>query len=222
MKKIVSLAFTLMLGCFMLTGCSDKAEPFTQKEYTADPGEITGINIDVRDRQIQVALSQDDQIRISYYENSKEAYDIGVSDGNILTMTSADNKEWTDYIGGKPSDENRKIKLLIPDALLDTLTLSTTNEDISLPSLTVSGSISLSSNGGNIDFESLGVGSDLTLNVKNGNISGTVAGSYEEFAIWSESKKGESNLPGNKDTGEKTLNVTSNNGDVNIDFTGAD
>ena len=33
-----------------------------------------------------------------------------------------------------------------------------------------------------------------------------------------EIKKGESNLPNNKDSGEKTLNVSSNNGDVNIEF----
>ena len=38
------------------------------------------------------------------------------------------------------------------------------------------------------------------------------------FAIHSEIKKGESSLPNNKDSGEKTLNVSSNNGDVNIEF----
>lgn len=31
-------------------------------------------------------------------------------------------------------------------------------------------------------------------------------------------KKGESNLPVNKDGGEKTLVVSGNNGDVNIEF----
>ena len=53
---------------------------------------------------------------------------------------------------------------------------------------------------------------------KNGNISGTIAGGYDDFAIISEIKKGESNLPGNKDNGEKTLNVSCNNGDVDIQF----
>ena len=33
-----------------------------------------------------------------------------------------------------------------------------------------------------------------------------------------EIKKGESNLPGHKNKGEKTLNVSSNNGNVTIDF----
>ena len=165
-----------------------------------------------------MSISEDDQIHISYFENSQETYDITVSDEQVLTMTSASNKDWTDYIGGKPSAENRKILLQIPDALLDTLTLSTTNEDISLPALAITKSINISSNGGNITFENLEVGSAIYLTVKNGDISGTVVGSYDDFAIQTEIKKGESNLPDNKDGGEKTLNVSSNNGDVNITF----
>ena len=84
--------------------------------------------------------------------------------------------------------------------------------------MAVTGSISLSSNGGNITFESLEVGNALSLTVKNGDISGTVKGSYDDFAIQSEIKKGESNLPDNKDSGEKILNVSSNNGNVEIEF----
>ena len=121
-----------------------------------------------------MSLSEDEQVHIQYYENSKEYYDISVSDENVLTMTSASDKEWTDYIGVKPSAENRKISLQIPDALLDTLTLSTTNEDISLPALAVTGSINISSNGGNITFGNLDVGNALYLTVKNGDISGTI------------------------------------------------
>ena len=203
MKKIISVVLYLVLGSFVLTGCSDSSDPFAQKEYAADISQIKEISIDVRDRQIEVSISEDDQIHISYFENSQETYDITVSDEQVLTMTSASNKDWTDYIGGKPSAENRKIWLQIPDALLDTLTLSTTNEDISLPALAITKSINISSNGGNITFGNLEVGSAIYLTVKNGDISGTVVGSYDDFAIQTEIKKGESNLPDNKDGGEK-------------------
>ncbi len=165
-----------------------------------------------------MSLSEDEQVHIQYYENSKEYYDISVSDENVLTMVSASDKEWTDYIGVKPSAEDRKISLQIPNALLEDLALFTTNEDITLSALAVTGSINISSNGGNIAFGNLEVGENLTLNVKNGDISGTVVGSYDDFSIQSEIKKGESNLPDNKDDGEKTLKVSGNNGDVNIEF----
>lgn len=217
MKKIISILLCLILGSFILSGCSNSDEPFEEKSYTSDT-QINEINLDVRDREIEVSLSEDEQVHIEYSENSKEHYDISVSDENVLTMTSASDKEWTDYIGGKPSAEDRKISLQIPDALLESLTLSTTNEDITLSALAVTGSINISSNGGNIAFANLDVGSALTLNVKNGNISGAIVGSYDDFSIQSEMKKGESNLPVNKDGGEKTLVVSGNNGDVNIEF----
>ena len=165
-----------------------------------------------------MSLSEDDQVHVQYSENDKEYYDISISDEHVLTMSSASDKEWTDYIGGKPSPENRKISLQIPDKLLENLKLSTTNENITLSALAVTGSINISSNGGNIAFGKLEVGNALCLTVKNGNIAGAVIGSYDDFSIQSEIKKGDSNLPDNKDSGDKTLKVSSNNGDVNIEF----
>ena len=218
MKKIISLVLCLILSSSILSGCSNSSEPFEEKSYTSDT-QIHEINLDVQDREIEVSLSEDEQVHIQYSENSKEYYDISVSDENVLTMTSASDKGWTDFIGVKPSDDNRKILLQIPDGLLENLTLSTTNENITLSTLAVAGNINLSSNGGNIAFENLDAGSALTLNAKNGNISGTIAGSYDDFSIQSSIKKGESNLPDNKEDGEKTLDVTGNNGDIQIEFT---
>lgn len=218
MKKMISLISCLILGSVILTGCQSSGEPFEEKSYTPDT-QINEINLDVTEREIEVSLSEDEQVHIQYYENSKEYYDISVSDENVLTMTSASDKGWTDFIGVKPSDDNRKILLQIPDGLLENLTLSTTNENITLSTLAVAGNINLSSNGGNIAFENLDAGSALTLNAKNGNISGTIAGSYDDFSIQSSIKKGESNLPDNKEDGEKTLDVTGNNGDIQIEFT---
>ena len=217
MKKIISLALCIVLGSFVLTGCSDKSEPFKTTSYTPDI-QIKEINLDVRDREIEVSLSDDEQVHIWYSKNSKEYYDISISDEKVLTMTSASDKEWTDYIGVKSSVEDRRISLQIPDALLENLTVSTTNEDITISELAISGSISLSSNNGNITFGNLDVGNALSLTVKNGDISGTVIGDYDDFAIQSEAKKGKSNLPNNKDSGTKTLNVSCNNGDISIDF----
>lgn len=217
MKKIISLALCLVWSGFVLAGCSSNSEPFTEKSYTPDTA-ISGIELNVEDREIQVSLSPDEEVHIAYSENSKEYYEISVSDGQVLTMTSASNKEWTDYIGSKPAAEDRKISLQVPDALLETLTLSTTNENVTLPDLSVTGSIRISSNGGNITFGTLDVGSALTLSAKNGDISGAVAGSYDDFAIQSEIKKGGSNLPDNKDSGEKALTVSNNNGNIDIAF----
>ena len=53
MKRIILFALCLLLGILALTGCSGNSEPFYEKDYTADGGEIKEIHIDVRDRRIE-------------------------------------------------------------------------------------------------------------------------------------------------------------------------
>ncbi len=178
------------------------------------------MRLDVEDREVEVALSPDGQVHIQYGENSEEYYEIALSDEKVVTMTSATNKEWTDYIGVSAGGEDRKITVQVPDGLLDSLEISTTNEDITLPELAVTGSVSLSSNGGSVRFATLSVGSSLRLHAKNGDISGTVAGSYDDYSIQCSVKKGESTLPDSKAGGEKTLDAACNNGNVEIAFAG--
>ena len=217
MKKTIAAVCCLVFTMLLMTGCSGSGEPFEEKSYTPETA-VTEVRLDVQDREIAVSLSEDEQVHIQYFENSKEYYDISVTDEAVLTMTSASSREWTDYIGLKPSGEYRKIILQIPDAMLDTLTLATTNETISLPALTVTGSVSLSCEGGDISFGALDVGHALSLCVKNGDAAGTVIGSCDDFAIQTEIKKGESNLPADKTGGEKTLHASGNNGDLHIEF----
>ena len=217
MKKTI-LVLSLVLSILLLAGCTDSEPQFTQKDYTADASQIREIHIDVRDRAIEVSLSSDDQIHISYRESSKEFYDISLSEDQVLTMTSASQKDWSDYIGAKPAAENRKIFLQIPQAQLTTLDIATTIEDISLSALAGAEKISLSSNGGNLLFDALNPQKELILNAKNGSIRGTIAGSYEDYAITCDIKKGESNLPALKENGTKKLSVSANNGDIAISF----
>ena len=88
MKRILSLAFCFVLASFAMASCSGDSEPFAQKEYTADPAQVAEIVIDVRDRRIDVAVSEDNQIHILYSENNKETYDISLSSQAVLTMTA--------------------------------------------------------------------------------------------------------------------------------------
>lgn len=219
MKKTLSCLLAFLLGGSLLTGCSGHDDPFTQKHYTSEGQPISAVSIDVRDRQVEVTPSADEQIHIDYFESSQEYYHISVSEDHVLTMTAASDKEWTDYIGGKASADVRKISLQVPDALLDTLKIATTNEDISVAALSLTGDVSLTANGGSISFESLRVGKDIALDVKNGSISGAISGSYDDYAISCKIKKGKSNLPADKEKGSRKLSVAANNGDVTIDFT---
>lgn len=216
-KTIFTLVVVLLFGTLFFTGCS-KSEAFVQKSYASTEGEISSVIIDVRDREIAVSLSPDNQVHIDYFESEQEFYDIAVSDDRVLTMTARTNKDWKDFIGFSPETGVRKISLQVPDSYLSSLDLSTTKKDLILSALTVTGDVTLSSNGGNITFGTLNVGNALRLTAKNGNISGTVAGTYDDFAIETKIKKGKSNLPSEKKGGNKTLKASNNNGDIDIEI----
>ncbi len=222
MKKIIPLILCLA-AIFTLTGCAEQEETVfhTLQSYTAEGDAVTEISIDVRDRSVQVSPSQDGQVHISYYVSDQEYYDIDLSEDGCLTMTAVSDKTWADYIGTKTDESYRLIRLQVPDEQLEALTVATTNEDITLSPLTVEGSVTLTANGGDILLDGLDA-VRVSLNAKNGDISGILAGAYEEYAIACSIKKGDSNLPSEKDGQERTLIVNGNNGDIALDFAGSE
>lgn len=218
MKKLVLLLACLMTA-LMVSGCAGEAEPFEQKSYTMDAAQLAGIAIDVRDRTIDVTRSDDAQIHIVCFENSREFYDVGVGEDGMLQIRAARDKQWTDYIGRSVQQDLHKISVQLPDGLLEQVRVSTTNGDIRFARLSVLGSITLDVNGGDLVLDAPDA-HDFVLQAKNGDISGMIQGEYGEFAIHTEIKKGESNLPAAKSGGERTLTVSNNNGDINLEFAG--
>lgn len=214
---VLLVAITSLISVFALTGCN-RNETFTRQTYSSGDTKINAVTIDVLDREIEVSVSDDNQIYIDYFESEKEYYDLSVTENNLLTMKYTQNKEWTDFIGMKPNLDFRKVYLKVPHSLLSNLTILTTNEKIILSKITVTDNINLSSNGGNIEFDQIDAGKTLTIATKNGDISGTIVGSYDIFSITCEIKKGECNLPLQKIEGEKSLKLNCNNGNINIDF----
>ena len=83
--------------------------------------------------------------------------------------------------------------------------MTTTNEEIKISAVSVSGNIVLDANGGDVKFEKVAVGEGLDVKAKNGNITGTVIGSWEDFSISCTIKKGDCNLPAEKKEGGKLL-----------------
>ena len=217
MKRKALFALCMAL-CSILSASCTVDENFVPYEYSHDISVVNMIAIDVRDRRIDVVPSADSQIRFSGFESSKESYSAEL-EGGKLTIKGVTNKDWTDYIGTKPSISNRMITLEVPNALLGSLEIATTNEKIDVQGLSVNDDVTLSSNGGDVVFTGLSAGSSINLNAKNGNIKGFIAGSYEEYSISVEIKKGDTNIE-SKESGDKSLQLNANNGDIAIEFLG--
>ena len=208
-----ALVLTALLG-----RCAAE-ESFTAQTYTAE-GEVVSVSIDVSDRAVEVAPSEDGMLHIAYYEGEKQSYKIELTGEGALTVQLDLDREWTDFIGTQAAVEYRTIRVELPSDLT-ALSVVTTNENVTMSDVTVSESVAVSVNGGDISFGKVSVGTSLVLTVKNGNITGSVAGGWDDFTIDCAVKKGESTLPEHKDGGSKTLSVDCNNGDVKIDLANA-
>ena len=218
MKKfaVVLLVFAYAL-VFALFGCSNN-DTFTEKSYLSGETEIEKIIVQATDREVEISASDDNQIYINYFDGEKEYLDISVSDNKELTVKLVFDKDWTDYIGTKPSAEYRKIKIRIPNNSIGTLSVNTTNENIKVNSLSFTENISLATNGGNIMCERVNVGKSINLEAKDGNITGSIIGGWDDFSITCKIKKGDCNLPELKKGGEKSFTAECNNGNIHIEF----
>lgn len=218
MKKLTVLLVALIsVLVFALAGCSN-GDTFTEKSYSSGESEIEKVVVQVTDRELEVSASENNQIYIDYFDGEKEYLDITVSESNELTVKLVFNKEWTDIIGTKPSKEYRKIKIKVPNDLLTAFSATTTNENIKINALSFKETVSLDTNGGNVVCERVNVGKAISLTAKNGNIKGSIIGGWDDFSISCKIKKGDCNLPTNKESGEKSFSADCNNGDINIEF----
>lgn len=218
MKKLLSLLFAAAaVALFTLTGCAGD-DTFTEKTYTSGESVVTSVSIDVSDRQIDIGISDDDTVRIDYFDGEKEYLNIAVQDGALTVKLVAD-KSFSDFIGTKAAAEYRKVTVRLPQTV-ESIAVSTTNETVKVSPLAI-GKVAISNNGGNIEIDKLDAKKSVELSAKNGSIKGSVVGGWDDYAIECEIKKGDSNLPESKSGGEKSLKAKCNNGDINIEFVNA-
>ena len=215
MKKMLTLAAALVCAVLVLGaagGCKNE-ENFSEKSYSCAGESVHSVNIDVRDSAIEIAPSEDGTLRLEYFESEARTYEIALTDGTLSVSLTADRGN---LFGILPDAQYRSLLLFLPDGL-HSLTAATTNEDITLSPLSCTDSVTLESNGGNIGFEGL-FAREIELTAKNGNITGSIVGGWDDFSIRCTVKKGESNLPEQKEGGANALHVDCNNGDVAIDL----
>ncbi|MCM1259808.1 MAG: DUF4097 domain-containing protein [Prevotella sp.] len=219
MQKKFLLAICMMVNLTLLigTGCS-RHDHFIVKSYSSKDDVIESVHIDVANREIEIGASDDNQIHIDYFDNEKEYLDIQVSENHELIIKLSRVKKWTDFIATKAPKAYRRINIQLPNYIISTLSIQTTNESIRVNALAVANSVCLLSNGGNIEVNQISVGQTLDLSTKNGNITGTILGGWDDFSISCSIKKGDCNLPLEKKEGAKGLKVKCNHGNIKLDF----
>lgn len=218
MKRFVHMLLLSAVIALSLTGCGARSADFTHKTYSVDASSITQLMVDARDRAVEVAPSEDDQIHISYAESPTEQWAIEVFDDGTLIVRTQFDKEPSDYVGVKAPQDVRQLRIQVPPRAIAALDIATTNAPISIGAIGSIEDATLDVNGGDIGFDNLEVSHSIQLAAKNGNITGSIVGSYADFSIDCSVKKGSCNLPDHTNGGAKHITLTLNNGDACIDL----
>lgn len=66
--------------------------------------------------------------------------------------------------------------------------------------------------------EDLSAGKSIAISVKDGNMEGTLAGSVSDYSITTTVRQGHSNVPESSEEGPIALELTAENGDINLQF----
>lgn len=208
MKK--NLKISLVGAAMALASCTPPSFQLARTEIAT--AEISQINIEVNDLAIKVAPSQDEHIALVYYESETHKLTKALADG-VLRLgvdNSADS-----FFGLQADLEYRTLSIFIPAESELSLSVITSNEDIEVADLRFV-NLNLENNNGDIAFRNIPTSQNATFINKNGDITGNIIGSYDDYAIESEAKKGETNLPSSKNEGSKRLRAYNNNGDIDI------
>lgn len=124
----------------------------------------------------------------------------------------------TDCSGGLSAETDNGDLYLSKISCSGPLSAETDNGDVQAETLSAS-EITLSSATGDIAAETIHAETGITLETDLGDIRGSVTGAREDYAIRAASDLGSCNLT-NSDSGEKSLTVTTDLGDIEIYFLG--
>ena len=207
----VASAFAL-IALFACSACYDGGD-FSKMEYCFKG--VQSIRIEAADRAVNVERCDADGVRVECFESETEYYS-AAQEGGSLSIELVRDKEWTDFIGTQPNSKWRVVTVYVPERL-ESLYISTTNEDIELNGVCAD-SVEARCNGGGIGMRGVEAES-LTFYAKNGDIRGSISGDVLQYAVQIDIKKGDCNLA-ESGRGERSLSLECNNGDIHIVFEG--
>lgn len=206
--NIVGMVVLLLTGCTQDLHFVEMEKSFTER--------ISTLNLDARDRRVVVNGIEDENLLFRYQDSEREILDFELTE-TTLDVDLVIEREFGDFFGIQADVSYRSIEIYVPQDSPISLNISTTNEYVSIEGISVE-ILTISNNNGDITFTDITSTGDISLSTKNADITGNIIGSYDDYAIDVDIKKGDTNLPISKESGSKRLSISNNNGDVFVDI----
>lgn len=206
--NIVGIVALLLTGCTQDLHFVEMEKSFTERIFT--------LNLDAQNRRVVVNGTEDENLLFRYQDSEREILDFELTE-TTLDVDLVIEREIGDFFGIQADVSYRTIEIYVPQDKPLSLNISTTGEYVSIEEISVE-TLTIFNNNGDITFTDITSTGDISLSTKNADITGNIIGSYDDYAIDVDIKKGDTNLPISKESGSKRLSISDNNGDVFVDI----
>ena len=190
---LIIIGLVIALLAFALVGFNwnsfNTSLPDEEKIYSYDLASVSSLTVSELDTDIIIVGSDDDKIKITCYENKKDAYTIQQQANGNLNIKRSLSKHWYEYIGFNISNQKRALTVTVPRKFTGEVEASTMSGNLNLTGFeslnavrtsTASGQITLknlitnhikaSTMSGNFDLANLHSGKDMSLETSSGEI----------------------------------------------------
>ncbi|PKM59102.1 MAG: hypothetical protein CVU99_15180 [Firmicutes bacterium HGW-Firmicutes-4] len=234
---LIILGFVIALLAFALAGFNwnsfNTSLPDEETSYSYDLASVSSLTVSELDADVLIVGTDEDKIKITCYENKKDAYAIQLQANGNLNIKRSLYKHWYEYIGFNISYQKRNLTVAIPrkfsgeiDAStmsgnldltnfdgLNAVNASTASGQITLKNVTANNRLNASTLSGNFDLENLRTGKDMEIGTSSGEIQftdGKIAGNMSISSLSSNIDLVDTSINGDVSVGNSSGNVNIN------------
>ena len=234
---LIILGFVIALLAFALTGFNwnsfSTSLPDEEKNYSYDLASVSGLTVSDLDADVIIVGTDADIIKITCYENKKDAYTIQLQANGNLNIERSLYKHWYEYIGININNRKRTLTVAVPKKFageveaatisgnldltdfegLSAVSSSTASGQITLKNVMATNHISASTLSGNFNLDNLRANKDLEIGTSSGEIqftNGQIDGNMSISSLSSNIDIDDASINGDVSIGSSSGNVNFN------------
>jgi DUF4097 and DUF4098 domain-containing protein YvlB len=142
-------------------------EPYEKKTASFRGDQITGLLLKGMSDDVEIAVTDGEEVTVTYYESTRETYEVTLEDGRLAIQYHS-NRKWYDFIQIDLSFQERKLTVTLPRSLAASVEVTTVSGDVAASGFTVGGNCSIDTTSGGIFLADLDVNGDMSLHTVSG------------------------------------------------------
>ncbi len=205
---IIICGITLIISGFDISSFST-VKVRTKKEISRPMGEEINLNVKTSDSDIIVKKSNDEQIKVTYYENDYITYDF-LNDEGTFYITETDNRRWYEYLQISIGIQYNPLTVEIPNNAWENISINTSSGDIYFSEIDCE-KLETKSSSGEVKVNNINARSEFSVNTSSGDIE-LLNMSTGKLSV--ENSSGETEISGVNTSSD--MKIKSSSGDISV------